>query len=220
MRCFMFLHKKGFSLVELLTTVSVVGTLSVVGIRSQQAQVHKARSVEAKHSLSYVYNAEKNFYETWNTYHENLVAVGATPSGIYYYDVGFGPIVKTDIKQNEGNLAQNPLAKSLDFVECTNFDSICKGTASDSCAGKIRAEANLNAYSTYFSGVNCEVKGGLKSKDTTTAISTLTGSVEGVDKLGAKDDKFLVMATAELKNKDVWTINNEQKVKHVVDGTE
>ena len=215
----MFLHKKGFSLVELLTTVSVVGTLSVVGIRSQQAQVHKARSVEAKHSLSYVYNAEKGFYETWNTYHENLVAVGATPSGIYYYDVGFGKdIVKTDIKTNEGNLAQNPLAKSLDFVECTNFDSICKGTATGSCAAAIRS--GVTAYSTYFSGVNCEIKGGLKSRETDKTKSTLTGSTEGVDKLGATGDKFLVMATAKLKNDDVWTINNEQKIKHVVDGTE
>ncbi len=218
----MFLHKKGFSLVELLTTVSVVGTLSVVGIRSQQAQVHKARSVEAKHSLSYVYNAEKGFYETWNTYHENLVAVGATPSGIYYYDVGFGNIASTIIKKDEGNLKQNPLADSLNVVECTNFDRICKGTATGSCAAAIRAVTTITTtYSSYFSGVNCEIKGGLTSVAAATDIGTvITGSTEGVDKLGAKDNKFLAVATAKLKSNDVWTINNEQKIKHVVDGTE
>ena len=84
-----FFQKQGYSLIELLTATSIVGVLSVVGVKSYQGQTNKARSAEAKHSLSYIYTAEANFKSSWDTYHENLMLIGAAPSGSYHYDVGF-----------------------------------------------------------------------------------------------------------------------------------
>ena len=201
--------KGGFNLIELLTTVGVVGTLTVVGIKSYQSQTNKARSAEAKHSLSYIYTAEQNFHDTWGTYHENLTTIGAVPSGSYHYDIGFSknePINKT----TDGLLRNYPLPDSLDVVECTNFYQICSGDCLSTSATRVGS-----AYSTFFDNVgraNCRVTGNLYFKD------------HGMTEMGdakASQGTFKAMAAGQLAgNDDLWSIDNGRTVIHEVDGTE
>ena len=151
-------HKQGFSLIELLTTTVIIGTLSVVGIKSYQAQTNKARTAEAKHSLSYIYTAEKNFYDLWRTYHENLLVVGAVPDGSYHYDVGFGDsAVLSDADGNLGDYPSQFASKILTVRECTNFYEVCAKVGN--CVTQEQAQTGLtNSYFFYYGGsgsLNC-----------------------------------------------------------------
>ena len=206
----LFQKDGGFNLIELLTTVGVVGTLTVVGIKSYQSQTNKARSAEAKHSLSYIYTAEQNFHDTWSTYHENLTVIGAVPSGSYHYDIGFSKNA-ADISKNDGLLRNYPLPDSLDVVECTNFDQICRGNCLSISATRVGS-----AYSAFFDNVgraNCRVTGGLYFKD--------HGMTEMGDAKAEARTHLKRWQTGQLaSDKDLWSIDNGRTVTHEVDGTE
>lgn len=51
-------NENGFSLIELLTIVAIVGMLTSIAIPSYQQFAGKARQVEAKAALSGIYTAE------------------------------------------------------------------------------------------------------------------------------------------------------------------
>ena len=107
---FLALKPKAFSLTELLVTLAIIGTLSVVGIRTYRNQLHTAKTAEAQQILSFIYSNERQFYNAWNTYHENLVLVGAAPSGNYRYDAGF---TMKQVAHSDGDLGNYPFEESL-----------------------------------------------------------------------------------------------------------
>ncbi len=212
------LLKQGFTLIELLTTVGVVGTLTVLGIRSYQTQTGKARSAEAKHSLSYIYTAENNFRSVWGAYHENLMVIGAVPSGSYYYDAGFGK--SAVLSKTDGSLGDYPshMIKSLDVKECANFHQICGGNCLTQAASAVGSP-----YDAYFdpkspekhvSAPNCRVSGGLHLKGYTAAEGC------GAGKSGATASCFRALAIGKIKSDDVWSIDQQKIITHEKDGTE
>lgn len=82
--------QRGFSLVELMITVSLIGILAVIGIPSYSKFRVKAYQSEAKSQLSALYVAEKSFYLQYESYHSSLTAVGYMPAGRTRYNIGFG----------------------------------------------------------------------------------------------------------------------------------
>ena len=208
---------RGFSLIELLTAVAIVGTLAVIGIKTYKSKIYESQTVEARHSLTAVYKSEKVFNREFQTFHENLFVMGFIPLLNYYYDVGFGNIAQADISKTDGRLGSYPLKAALDVVECTNFRQICDKTA-QGCLEKTKTAAGTG-YADYFKkGAKCKVTGKLYSKHTTAAKQATAPS--GADKPMADDDEFVAMASAKLKSADVWIIDEEGKVKHVQDGTQ
>ena len=212
------LQKEGYTLIELLTTVGVVGTLTVIGIKSYQTQTNKARSAEAKHSLSYVYTVEKNFKDSWGTYHENLMSIGAIPSGSYHYDVGFGK--SAAISDIDGFLESYPLRVSLNLQECTSFYQICEGDCMNKAKTTVAAiDPTFSVYfditdTTYGGGSNCRVTGNLYIKDYTISEGC------AATKSGATGSCFRAIAMGKLKGDDVWSIDERRVVTHEVDGTQ
>ena len=199
-------QKQGFSLVELLTTVSIIGVLSTVGIRSYKSQTNKARSAEAKHSLSYLYTAEKSFKDLWDSYYENLIIVGAIPSGSYYYDVGFHS--SADLTASfEGT---HPLDQAaLGLAACIDFRQICQGAC-------LTAISTATANSVYFTGTNveanCKVTGGAYVKD--------YAGTDSAD-YDASEIAYKAMARSKLGgDEDVWSIDHSRIIEHVEDGTD
>lgn len=216
-----FFQERGYSVAEMLTTVATVGVLSVVGVRTYQAQTNKARSAEAKHSLSYVYTAERNFVNSWGTYHENLVVIGAVPSSTYHYDVGFGKGVTVD-DGSTGPLENYPLTASLNIPECTNFYQICNGDCMGT-GGALNAAVGTT-YSGYFlksgnpnqSPAVCTV-----TEDSTLNLRVYAGDSDvDISKADATASGFLALATGQLKNPDVWSIDDQKAVEHLKDGTQ
>ena len=196
-------------------TVSIAGVLSVIGIKNYQAQTNKAKTAEAKYSLSAVYSAEENFREVWGTYHENLIIIGVIPDGVYHYDVGFGK--SSTLSKTDGLLGSYPVSADLQVRECTNFRQICD-TSNDDCLGKATQVSGAK-YTYFFYGdpnalvkgkaliFNCKVIGRLYIKDYAS--------------IGDKADEntFTAIATGKLKDDDVWSVDEDKTFDHVEDGT-
>ncbi len=79
----------GFSLVELMVVVAIIGVLATLAIPNVSKFLAKARQSEAKTQLSAVYSAEKAFFAEYTAYHGMFGAIGYSPEGQLRYNVGF-----------------------------------------------------------------------------------------------------------------------------------
>ncbi len=85
-------RQDGFTLVELMVVVAIIGLLSAVAIPNFRKYQAKAKMSEAKLQLSSVYTAETAFYSDYNIYHTCLAYMGYNPQREVlnrYYAVGF-----------------------------------------------------------------------------------------------------------------------------------
>ena len=204
-RFFSFLlsqRKSGYSMAELVTTAAILGVVSTVGVKSYQAQTNRARTAEAKQSLSFVYTSEQSFRESWEKYHENLVVIGAVPSGRYHYDVGFDSAAHLDT-----SIQDYPETRLLSQTHCTSFYQICNGACNKQIVGALGS--SFSAYGS--SSGNCEVVGS----------AYLSGAGKYSNPAGKADaGSFKALAVGQLRNRDVWSIDEGKTLEHVEDGTE
>ncbi len=85
-------NKNGFSLIELLIVVAIIGILSIIAIPQYGYYKKKARQAEAKNGLAGIYSAENAFYLEYSTYTCILNVIGYSPLGMAFYNIGFDPI--------------------------------------------------------------------------------------------------------------------------------
>lgn len=88
-------RQSGFTLVELMVVVAIIGLLSAVAIPNFKKYQAKSKISEAKLQLSAAYTAEQSFFSDFNMYHNCLPYMGFDPGPEYpnrYYAVGFGAI--------------------------------------------------------------------------------------------------------------------------------
>lgn len=71
----------GFSLIELMVVVAIIGILAAVGIPQYAKFQARARQSEAKTQLSALYQAEQSFMVEWNSYSPDLFAIGFAVTG-------------------------------------------------------------------------------------------------------------------------------------------
>ena len=177
--------KRGFSLIELLVTLSII--LIVTGIATASYSKYKVTAYEsqAKSNLSDIYSKEKVFFTEFNTYYENLAVIGALPEkGTHHFDVGFKVAAGTmDITDGKLGLHSKSSSDSR-FIEpkCATYSGIC-------------ASGCLTNYS-------CTMESDKLIKDT-----TLHSTVQ------ATESHFKAVALGKFQGADsLWCIDNNKKL--------
>ena len=82
--------QKGFSLIELMMVVVIIGVLAGVGIPQYQKFQMRARQSEVKSLLSSMYTSQKAFFAEWNQFYGDFNAVAYGLNGNLGYRVSFG----------------------------------------------------------------------------------------------------------------------------------
>lgn len=99
-KMFMSLKRQdGFTLVELMVVVAIIGLLSAVAIPNFQKYQARSKTSEAKLQLAALYTAEAAFFSDYNIYHTCLRHMGYDPSAeaaSRYFTVGFNVAAAID----------------------------------------------------------------------------------------------------------------------------
>lgn len=82
-------NQKGFSLIELMIVVVIIGILSTIAVPQYQNFQKKAKQSEAKTNLSSLFTTMKSFQAEWNQYYGDFRALGFDQSGRLNYNLGF-----------------------------------------------------------------------------------------------------------------------------------
>lgn len=82
-------NSEGFTLVELMVVVAIIGILSAIAVPNFKKYQAKSKQSEAKIQLAAVYNAEVGSSADWDTYATCLGDLGYEQSPKGYYIVGF-----------------------------------------------------------------------------------------------------------------------------------
>lgn len=93
-------REEGFSLVELMIVVAIIGILSAVAIPNFKKYQAKSKTSEAKLQLAAIFTAETSFFADFDTYASCLIDMGFDPTPEAkgrYYSVGFGGDVTSTI---------------------------------------------------------------------------------------------------------------------------
>lgn len=80
---------KGFSLVELMVVVAIIGILAAIAVPNYQRFTAKSKQSEAKSNLSAIYSAERAFFAEWQAFQGGFGAIGYQPTGTLRYSHGF-----------------------------------------------------------------------------------------------------------------------------------
>src|SRR2546428_7639290 len=86
------LVQKGFTLIELMIVVAIIGILAAIAIPNFIKFQARSKQSESKSNLKAAYTAEKAYYQEKDTYSNLIFAVGFSPerSNRYSYDLGGG----------------------------------------------------------------------------------------------------------------------------------
>ncbi len=96
-------YNRGFTLLELLVVVAIVGVLTSVGMPSYRRMASKSKKSEAKVGLGSIYTATTMFQAQYGAYGNNIGRIGADIEGSKHYAMGFpkGGSGSVDCAQDE-----------------------------------------------------------------------------------------------------------------------
>lgn len=208
---FNFIRKRGFSLIELITTVVIITILSSVSYMSWRKYIRRAIMSEAKVSLSMVFASQHQYKATCNTYHPDLRTIGALPKGKLYYNVGGKP--DSTVSSAVGGWGNCLTEAPIDCTGCvTHFDQIC---CSETDFENVNKDCTCYIRSQYII-TNDKIPGNGHTSEQYCGTDFQQGSI--------LTNKFCILAATALNKKrssaesaewDVWAVNHLNIIKQV-----
>lgn len=153
-----FYKQEGFTLIELMIVVGIIGILVAIAAPNFARYQSKARQSEAKIALAAVYGGQKSFYSEYSAYIGSMDALGYAPEGNKrFYALGWAGTATGTVSGYSGVLT----APNFDRLNQPAAWTTC--TAADDTAGLPAAMATndqqqftVGARGQIRDGVNCD----------------------------------------------------------------
>jgi prepilin-type N-terminal cleavage/methylation domain-containing protein len=165
-------NQSGFSLVEIMLVIAVMGVLSAVAITNYNKYQSRSKISEAYIQLAAAFTAEKNFFSQFNMYTHCLRYMGYNPAAEQsrrYFGIGFVTSVAID------PAAYNLLVSSeFDQVQCPQTGDVVEGANWFSAgigAGNVVAAGGPAAMSGHVAAQGIHGKIGNQATEATTRYS-------------------------------------------------
>ena len=139
--------QKGFSLVELMVVVAIIGILAAIAIPNYQKFQRRARQTEAKTMLASMYTVQTTFIAEYGLGTPNLLQMGFTPGGQVSYLTGFDGSEGDDGTISAGGTLNinklagsrpvgytGPMATNVDHVNTFNLCKVADGGFNDAAS--------------------------------------------------------------------------------------
>lgn len=181
-------NNKGFSLVELMVVVAIIGILAAIAVPNFQKFTAKSKQSEAKAELSAIYSVERAFNAEWQSFFADFRNLGYQPTGDLRYNHGFGAAGVACPTAYNGTGAGVVLAGAAAVQFQTTNAAICdQGTHAAKPCMVITAPVT---------------PGPLPAGDITTATTFIAGAQGDIDGDATKD---------------TWTINEGKRLQNTID---
>lgn len=235
-------NKKGFTLVELMTTVAIVGALAAIGVPQYRKIQRKAKRAESTMALGVIASAEAAFFAEYDGYGSSMGGIGAEmEQAPQFYTTGFLG-ADCGVTVDAANMVY--CRRSAACAANTNPNAFPGYTGATIFSPTV-ADANANRVVSGFSaiqpGAAARANGGLfavraascpaamATNSASGVVWTAPGAGIGGGQSGVSDVGFRATATGNLYgrahtdalpvNADVITIDNTRTIRVVQDGT-
>lgn len=131
-----YMKKNGYSLIELMVTVAVVGVLVSISVPTYKSYSMKSRRSEGRSFAMEIMQRQEKYYNENNTYTTNLTQLGynsATPTSEQGYYMVTATAAPDGITNNVIITAQ-PIGTQTSDTECGSFIYNSNGVKSTSTA--------------------------------------------------------------------------------------
>ena len=120
----------GFTLIELMIVVGIIGILVAIAAPNFSRYQSKARQSEAKLALAAIYGGEKSFYSEYASYAGSMDAIGYAPEGQRrFYSTGWTAAHTGPITAYNGVLTTANWLNANNTFVCTVTGAANLGTA-------------------------------------------------------------------------------------------
>lgn len=114
----MSVRTRGFTLIELMVVVAIVGILAAIAYPSYEEQMFKTRRSDAEVGLTQVSNEEQQYFANHNSY--DLTLAGPSPKGFYSIGVWVSPTYTSHYVLSATPVATGPQANDGTFYLGSN----------------------------------------------------------------------------------------------------
>ncbi|MFM8315081.1 MAG: type IV pilin protein [Deltaproteobacteria bacterium] len=209
---------KGFTLVELLIVVAIIGVLASQGVPAYRRMIQKSRKGEAQVMLGNIGTAESGFFSEYGVYTNNIARAGAQMEGQQFvYAAGFtdgGCVAQANIVPVQGNgVGQVPNLPGnwAQGVPGPIAPAQLLTTAVGKVTNNVAAPRTL--CRTVANGAPAFAAPGVANNNST-YVAAATGNI--AETTGAT---VLTCPAADVNNCDAWYIDQNRLMVNVQDGT-
>ena len=130
-------NQRGFSLVEVMVVVAIIGILSAIAIPQYQKYTRRSKQTEAKLLLVALHASNISFNAEWGYSTSNFIQMGFAPQGDINYRTGFKALATKDpgswksgtpLLTNLSDYDGPPVPNTTDSKKMINTKDFCEST--------------------------------------------------------------------------------------------